>query len=168
MKMFLPAVLFLSLLFTGCGSGNAPVYNPADFICTLSIDSVSTGEAGYFQGQFVTAGGTASLTVTAPERLAGLTFTFTESGCVMDACGVTVPLSEDTAASLTDLVRLLRSAPEDAVNRNKTAAGTVLIHRQGQLTLNDAGYPVLAETTDGRRAQITFPPAAEQNPPPTE
>lgn len=148
-------VLLTVLLLTGCAGctrSSAPPYDPAGFSCTLAIDSVSAGGAGYFAGELVSDHGTAVLSVTEPASLAGLTFTFGDSGCVMDACGVCVPLSGAVSDSLASLAALVCSDPADAPEKN----GTVLVYDTGRLTLDDAGYPVLAETTDGRRAEITF------------
>jgi len=155
MKHTLLPALCLALLFTGCAADSAPAYDPGSFACTLAIDSVSTGESGYFLAEYVRADGDACLTVTAPERLAGLSFTFSEAGCVMDAAGTAVPLSEDAAASLAGLAALLGENPEDASERKKTADGTLYFFPTGQLLLDSAGFPVSAETTDGRRAAVT-------------
>ena len=156
MKKILPVLLsvllFTSCICSGCSRSTVPPYDPTDFSCTLAIDSVSAGAPGYFTGEFVSDCGTAVLSVTEPASLAGLTFTFRDSGCVMDACGVSVPLSGEVSASLTALADLICSAPADALDKN----GTVLVYSMGQLTFDDAGYPVLAETADGRRAEITF------------
>ncbi|MBQ8401859.1 MAG: hypothetical protein IJX14_08020 [Clostridia bacterium] len=159
MKYSLPAALALCLLLPGCAADPTPAYDPSAFTCTLAIDSVSTGENGYFGAAFSSENGMAVLTVTSPERLAGLTFSFTEAGCAMEAGGVMIPLSREASASLTTLADLLCAAPESALDRKKTADGTVLVFDSGRLTLNGDGLPVLAETTDGRRALLTMHPA---------
>ncbi|MBQ8641676.1 MAG: hypothetical protein IJ480_05605 [Clostridia bacterium] len=159
MKSVLKPLCLLGILVcTGCAGGGEPAYDPAAYSCMLAIDSVSTGEEGRFAARYVSENGTASLTVTSPERLAGLAFSFTEGGCVLSAGESAVPLSEDTAASLQTLADLLRADPAAASDRKNTAAGTVLIYDIGQVTLDDSGFPVLAETADGRRASVTILP----------
>ncbi len=161
MKHTLLCSLCLLLLLPGCAADSTPAYDPEHFACTLSIDSVSTGERGIFLAEYVREAGETVLTITAPERLTGLSFTFSESGCVMDAAGTAVPLSEDAAASLTGLVCLLGESPETASDRKKTADGTLLFFPTGQLTLDSTGLPLLAETADGRRAAVTVTPKTE-------
>ena len=161
MKHTLLCSLCLTLLLPGCAADSTPAYDPEHFACTLSIDSVSTGERGIFLAEYVREAGETVLTITAPERLTGLSFTFSESGCVMDAAGTAVPLSEDAAASLTGLVCLLEASPETASDRKKTADGTLLFFPTGQLTLDSTGLPLLAETADGRRAEVTVTPKTE-------
>lgn len=155
MKHTLLFSLCLPLFLTGCAADSAPAYDPEHFTCTLSIDSVSTGERGVFLAEYVREAGETVLTITAPERLTGLSFTFSEAGCVMDAAGTAVPLGEDTASSLTGLVSLLGESPETASDRKKTADGTLLFFPAGQLTLDSTGLPLFAETADGRRAAVT-------------
>lgn len=155
MKYTLLPVLCLALFLTGCAAEPAPAYDPGRFTCTLAIDSMSTGENGYFLAEYVREAGDVCLTVTSPERLAGLSFTFSESGCVLNAAGTAVPLSEDAAASLTGLVCLLGETPDGASDRKKTADGTLLFFPTGRLKMDSAGFPVFAETTDGRRAAVT-------------
>jgi len=147
--------LCLALFLPGCTADSAPAYDPDHFTCTLSIDSVSTGERGVFLAEYVRDAGETVLTITAPQRLAGLSFTISESRCVLDAAGTAIPLSGDAASSLTGLVRLLGESPSAAPDRKKTADGTLLFFPNGQLTLDSTGLPVLAETTDGRRAAVT-------------
>ncbi len=146
--------MLLPLVFAGCGASSAPAYDPAGFTCELAIDSVSTGEEGRFTALYTSEGDTATMMLTAPTRLEGISFTFTEAGCTLRAGETAVPLSEQAAASLQSLADLLRAFPETASDRKRTAAGTVLTYPLGQVTLDDAGYPVLAETAEGRRASV--------------
>lgn len=155
MKHTLLLLLCLPLFLAGCAADPTPVYDPDHFACTLAIDSVSTGESGYFLAEYARNENTAVLTVTSPQRLAGLSFVFSEAGCVLHAGETAVPLSAEVSASLTGLVCLLGESPDTAADRKKTASGTLLIFPDGQLSLDSAGFPVHAETRDGRQAAVT-------------
>lgn len=156
----IPLFLLLSLsgcMAAGCAAVPDPAYDPAAFSCILSVDSVSTGETGRFTAEYTRDGSTAALTLTAPERLAGMTFSFTDTDCTLLAEDCAIPLSAGTAASLRSLTELLASLPENASDRRTEAGCTVLTFDAGRLTLDADGFPVLLETADGRRAQVILP-----------
>ncbi len=71
---------------------------------------------------------------------------------------MSIPLSEPTAASIRSLAQLLSCPHEEAADKRKSDAGTVLVFEMGELTLNEGGLPVFARTYEGRAAHITYPP----------
>ncbi|MBR4961945.1 MAG: hypothetical protein IKY52_13705 [Clostridia bacterium] len=145
--------LLLPVLFPGCSAPDTPAYDPAAFSCILAVDSVSTGEEGRFTAVYVRENEKTTLTLTAPERLAGIFFTFAGEGCVMTVSDTAIPLSENTAASLRSLTALLAYTPEEAEETRREGENTVFLFSEGQLTVNAEGFPVLVECT-GRRAQV--------------
>lgn len=157
-------LVFLSLFLAGCGVPDTPAYDPGAFSCLLSVDSVSTGEAGRFTAEYTRDGSTATLTLTAPERLAGMKFSFTEQDCTLLAEDCAIPLSTGAAASLRELTDLLGSQPADASDSRMEEGCTVLTFDAGQLTLNADGLPVFLETADGRRAQVILPEDGQKQP----
>jgi len=151
-RLFLCILLF-PVLFCGCSAPDVPAYDPAAFSCILAVDSVSTGEAGRFTAVYVRENEKTTLTLTAPERLAGIFFTFAGEGCTMTVSDAAIPLSEDTAASLRALTALLAHTPAEAEETRREGENTVFLYPEGQLTVNADGFPLLAECT-GRRAQV--------------
>ena len=152
LRLFLLALL-LPAPFSGCSAPDTPAYDPAAFSCLLAVDSVSTGEAGRFTAAYVRENDRTILTLTAPERLAGIRFTFTEDSFVMTVQNTDIPLSQNTAASLYTLTSLLSRPPEEAQTQRTEGENTVYVFPEGQLTVNAAGYPLLLESAD-RRAQV--------------
>lgn len=141
---------------TGCSAVPEPAYDPGAFSCTLAIDSVSTGESGHFAAEYVRQDQQATLTLTSPERLNGIVFTFSGEDCTLSAGACAIPLSRAVSESLGILTGLLSLPPEEALSRQKTADGTVLFHHGGQVTLNADGMPVLIRTDTGRQAAVTM------------
>ena len=152
-RRFAPLILLIPLLFTGCTARSLPAYDPAAFSCLLAVDSVSTGEERRFTASYVRENDRTTLTLTAPERLAGIRFTFTEVSFVMTVQNTDIPLSQNTAASLYTLTSLLSRTPEEAQTQRTEGENTVYVFPEGQLTVNAAGYPLLLESAD-RRAQV--------------
>ena len=153
-------ILLLPVLFSACSTPDTPAYDPAAFSCLLAVDSVSTGEAGRFTAAYVRENDRTTLTLTAPERLAGIRFTFAGDSFVMTVQNTDIPLSENTAASLYTLTSLLSRTPEEAQTQRTEDGNTVFVFPEGQLTVNADGLPLLLESTD-RRAQVipASPPA---------
>ncbi len=150
---------------TGCENASGPAYDPQSYSCTLSIHSITKGDTDPFTAQFVTDNGTTRLTVTAPASVSGVGFTMGSTGTSMTFSPyggtdglLSIPLSESVAASLRDLTSLLSCPHEEATDKRKSDAGTVLVFELGELTLNEAGLPVFARTNEGRAAHITYPP----------
>lgn len=151
-RFILPA-LFIPVLLSGCSAPEAPAYDPAAFSCILAVDSVSTGEPGRFTAAYTRENDKTTLTLTAPERLAGILFTFAGDNCIMTVSDTAIPLSENTAASLRTLTDLLARTPEEAEEKRAQGENTVFLFPEGQLTVDADGFPTLVEGA-GRRAQV--------------
>ena len=147
--------LFLAAMLTGCTAPTEPAYDPETFSCVLTVDSVRTGEEDYFTLRYRRENGSASMTVTAPETLAGITFTGAGDAWVMTVEQSAIPLSEAVSADLQEMAALLSSVPAEAESCRETEVGTVFCFLVGELTLDVNGLPVMLCTTDGRHAGIT-------------
>ncbi len=161
-KFTLPILLLMTILLVGCTGETGPAYDPQAFTCTLSLQSVSTGEPDFCTARYTSDHGTVNLTVTAPEHLVGVSFVANATGMSMVMAAETEPLSitlsENAASSLRTLTDLLCTPHEEAIDQRKTNEGTVLLFETGELTLDETGMPVWVETVDGRCAKVTYPP----------
>lgn len=147
-------LLFLAGCHSGCKAPASPAYDPDAFACTLAVDSIRTGEEGFFTVRYVRDAGTTTMTLTAPATLAGITFTFAGEDCVLAVSECTIPLSRAVSASLQELAALLAADPADVQDIRSADGGTVYLFPAGELTLDETGLPIGLRTNTGRQATV--------------
>lgn len=99
------------------------------------------------------------LTVTSPERSAGMTVVCTSDSCTVSAGGVQIPLSADASRAMRDFFLILASETAESVpTRSAEGENTVLETAAGTLVLDSDLNPcaVIYTGMDGeeRRAEI--------------
>ncbi len=156
-----PILLGVCLTLSACQQPTTPAYDPQCFTCTLSIASVTTGEADFCTAGFQSDNGTVRLTIDTPETLRGVGLTFAGIGTTLQLEEVSIPLSDRVSASLEQLTTLLTTEHQYAMDKKRITDGTVLVFDTGELTLNEAGLPVYVHTRDGREAKVFYPPEVE-------
>lgn len=143
-----PFVLVAALLAILCGCGAERedmlfryTQTPAQFEMTFP------SQYGDVVCDAVWDGDTASLTVRSPERSAGLKITCGVTGCATEMDGVTIPLSGNAAAALTNIFCTLYSGAEEGITPKRSADGTetLIAYPCGILTLNDQLLPCRVE-----------------------
>ena len=133
---------------SGCASGDGSAvtkYASADAVYTMTFE-------GGMSGACERSGGTTVMRMTAPEYLAGLSVTCDGSTCSVSVGEMSVLLSAETAAGLTELFDLLARPVEDGGVPAKSADGTetVVTFDTGSVTVGETGVPV--EVSHGGRA----------------
>ncbi|MBQ4096747.1 MAG: hypothetical protein IJC62_01155 [Clostridia bacterium] len=156
-RFFALLVLILALFSTfaaSCGSGagrrNIFAYAEGDASFTLTFVS----ESGEVSCDCTRVGERVTLCVTSPERSRGIAVTVDESGCTIRVGGETIPISEDAARGLTNVLDLMLRGSEGAeVRMSADGEYTEIVYEDGVLTLDGEGVPVAASV--GRAVKIS-------------
>lgn len=136
----------LPAVFCGCGAADADelfVYcgAPAEF------SLIFPSQYGDVTCDAVKNGDTVVLKVRSPERSAGVAVTCGAAGCTIEADGTVIPLSENAASALTNVIRTICSgeAESSAPTRSADGTETVISYPYGTLTLNENLMPCRVE-----------------------
>lgn len=148
-------IFLLSGGLMGCTPSSRPLLWYADetfpFRMTLSTEHNTFTMTGERTPQTVT------LTLTAPENLAGLTISYTDGSCILSAGETIIPLSDASSEGLTGILDGLLLTSADGAKTGSDADGmTTLTYDTLTLTLDENGLPsVILDGATGRTAQIS-------------
>lgn len=162
MVLRLVSIFALCLLtvfsFDGCSpdAGNLLSFRdcPASFTARFPSSADGNGEVVC---EAVLRDGEVFLTITAPERSAGIAVTCSAVGCTVEAGGMEIPMSDEAAAFLRDFVLVLTEETEgDVPTRSSDGGSTVLGFPDGVLTLDENLLPcaVSCEGMNGAERRI--------------
>lgn len=147
-RYFLKLFSLLLVLISICGCGTADAEEllayrnlPAEF------SMIFPSQYGDVTCDASRNGDTVVLTVRTPERSVGVTVTYSDAGCTVEADGSVIPLSENASAALLNVLRTIYSQETDIVTPTRSADGeeTVISFPYGVLTLNENLLPCRVE-----------------------
>jgi len=150
--------LLIAFSFAGCSpdAGNLLSFRdyPASFTARFPSSADENGEVVC---EAVLRDGEVSLTITEPERSAGISVTCSADFCTVESGGTVIPMSNEAAASLRAFVLVLTEQTEgDIPTRSSDGGSTVLGFADGTLTLDENLLPcaVVCEGMNGAERRI--------------
>ncbi len=146
----------LTVFLSGCtGENSAPGGRLTDYAsadASYTIEYFPEGAEHPISACCTRSGGITVMQLTSPDRIAGMTVTYDANAgsCALAAGDMSILLSPETAAGLTDLFDLLARPAEDGGIPSKSPDGsqTVVTFDTGSVTVGETGVP--AEVTYGK------------------
>ena len=150
------------LLQTGCKNTveNRPLLWYTEYSFPFEMTLSSPGSANADGTEYTLAGErtptSVTLSVTAPERLNGLTIRYAGGNCTLSAGETTIPLSREAAEGLTVFLDGLLVSSADGAKLGSSENGlTTAAYDAFTLTLDENGLPAkIRDTASGREAEI--------------